>query len=232
VTLREANNAVADFDAPAVLADTTLIFELTVVDNQQAAAQDAVSVRVRPRTSAALETGVAMLSRSLTPWPVQPPAPCIEAIQPTGAGWFAYAGVWLAVMGRSFGDDADPLEVTRYLDAARLLLAQAGESEVTDDIAAPLWQQGLETLHQFALERDPGLADWARNGQASSAGEQLLADLFAGRSRLRLEQPNLPAVVPAEPTTVSTEVKMLMNLRCHGRLDPLQVASALMMQQH
>ena len=232
VTLLDADTAVARFDAPDVPDETTLVFELTVVDNHQAADQDSVAVRILPRTALAVQNGVDLLSRSLAPLPLSGPDHCIGLAQPSGQGWFAYAGAWLAVLGRSLSDDADPVDVTRYLDAARVLLAQANEGEATDAVATALWQHGLNSLYRFAQDRDPGVAEWSSSMRAPGRDDQLIASIYRGKTILQLNRPDVPTlVVNSQAAAVDAELATLIGLDCTDLPDPLRVASTLMRLQ-
>ena len=174
-----------------------------------------------------MTTGVGTLSRSLPPWPVAALEPCAEATQPSGQGWFAYAGTWLAVLGRSVAADPGLVDATWYLDAARALLTEAAEREPTDALAVALWQHGLETLQQFATGRDPGLAEWSAGMQKPGFGAAIVASVYAGHKSLRLDQPDVPVLV-GEPASLAEALPKLIKLSCSDQTDPLAVASSLM----
>lgn len=232
VALRDANSPLASFDAPTVGDQTMLVFQLTVVDDLQAADQDSVVVRILPRTAYAIRAGLDMLNRSLPPSPVQAIEPCEGAMQPSDQGWFAYAGAWLAVVGKSLGHGSTHTDVTPYLDAARVLLARAEEGEVTNTVAVTLWQHGLEELQRFAGGRDPALSEWASSMRTLNLDVKIISGLYGGKTTLRLNSPDEPVLVTVgRATPGNANLKYLAGLSCTGEPDPLRVASALMRLQ-
>ena len=234
VTLREADSPRAAFDAPEVDAETVLVFQLTVVDDLQAADHDSVTVRVLPEGALAVQAGIDWISDTLPPGPLTVARPCDDAARPTGQAWFAYAGAWLTVMGESMGDGYDGDDVTSYLDAARALLARATQGDVpgesTHVLAASLWQQGLETLYRFTIDRDPALAEWAAGMRKSGLHTGMLAGVHDGTKTLRLVRPAEPVLLD-HMASQDADIRYLIGLTCAGNPDPLEVAAALMRMQ-
>ena len=187
-----------------------------------------------PEVTLAVEAGIDWISDSLPPEPLTVAEPCDGAVRPTGQAWFAYAGAWLTVMSQSMGDSYYSDDVTTYLDAARVLLAQAARSEVTGEasheLAASLWQRGLEMLHRFTLDRDPALAEWAASMRTPELDTGIPAGLHDGTKTLRLIRPAEPVLLDHAPSHAE-DLEYLIGLTCAGAPDPLEVAAALMRLQ-
>ncbi len=232
VTLRDADGPLATFDAPVLSEETRLAFQLTVVDDRQAADRDSVTVSVVPQSTIAVQAGIDWLSDSMPPWPLAVVKPCDGAVLPVGQAWFAHAGAWLTVMSRSMDDGYSGDRVTAYLDAARTLLAQAPQSEVSGtaagELAASLWQQGLESLHRFTLDRDPALAEWAAGIRLPDLDVGSLAGVHEGTKTLRLSRSAGPEMLD-HAASHDDDFEFLRGLTCGS--DPLAVAAALMRLQ-
>jgi len=227
VTLSGADQAVARFDAPDVNAPESLVFRLTVVDDDRAAAEDEVTVQVRPAVSVAAQQGFALLSLAVAPVPVLVPEPCTSLPALGESAWFAQAGLWLAVHALAL-DGADDAGVTRFLDAARLLLAGNMPGIPSDPLAASFWFHGIDGLRRFAHDRDPALADLAERWLPVTWDQAPALRLMRGEITLALID-HAPAVVVTDTTrSVRRSVDYLRTARCRPDLDPIRLASDTM----
>ena len=225
VALSDADRPTASFEAPALDVPETLVFRLTVVDDDQAAAEDDVSVDVLPVVTSAVRAGFSMLTRSLAPEPVQVPESCTASAVARGSAWFAHAGLWLTAHTAILSGDADPDDVTRFLDAARVLLAAGAERSPPGPVAASIWDQGLASLRRYALDRDPALADQAMGLQPPAGDGSPVERLRQGRITLALAHNEL-SVVPLNPANATAmAVASIRHARCEGALDPVRLAA-------
>ncbi|MGE0623944.1 MAG: PKD domain-containing protein [Pseudomonadales bacterium] len=232
VTLLDADQATARFDAPEVDAAETLTFRLTVVDAERAAAADDVSVEVLPVVALAARAGLALLSRAAAPAPLLTPETCAATPPLDGEAWFAQAGLWLAAHASGLEREADPNDVTTFLDAARLLLAHSEQRRAPPGVASSLWFLGLEALERHAHTQDPAVAEWAARILSPAArtlpaqAETTLTDrLLRGEVTIVLTGADV-AVVEVDPAlSVRRSSAFLREAGCHRRIDPIRLAA-------
>jgi hypothetical protein len=222
VALEDADLATARFTAPDVEQTSTLEFRLTVVDDDDAADQASVSVRILPRADAALTAGVDLLNRSLTPPPVIPADACAEAR--SSDSWYVLAGIWLAAIGTGL-DASDADAATVFLDSARVLLSHSRMLPPPGDGDAAVWRGGLVVLSDFADGRDPGLRDWSRRLAPTRPGGTISPPQMQGTIRVGLTASGALVAHAPDPRAALVEATDgLLGMRCDARLDPVRLA--------
>lgn len=225
VTLTGSSEAIATFAAPDVTDPETLTFRLTVVDDDRAAAEDDVTVEVVPVVAVATRAGIRLLSAALAPAPVLAPERCSAAAPLAGSAWFVHSGLWLSALSGALQGDASPDDVTRFLDAARVLLAWGEQQAPAAPVAKSIWRHGLDALQHFALDRDPALADWAVRLQPPAADGTLAARLRRGEITLTLASGE-PLVITLDPARATeAAVTSVRRAGCHSGLDPIRLAA-------
>ncbi len=225
VPLDDAHQAIARFDAPDVKEQEILTFRLTVVDDDRAASEDDVDVTVTPMEVSAIQAGLTLLSRAVAPDPVLVPEACVSTPAVSVPAWFALAGLWMTAHSMAL-DDVEPNDVTRFLDAARLLLAESSQLRASDPAAKSLWSHGLDALGRFALDRDPALADAAARARPTADGGPALR-MLRGEITFALAGDGRLTTVVEDPTSAESHaVTFLRQAACRSRLDPVRLAAA------
>jgi len=229
VALRNADQTVAAFDAPDVEEPSELEFQLTVVDNNQLADQDDVVITVVPRATAAIRIGLETLNQSLVPYPLNAEEPCENVIVPTGDAWFSFAGLWLTAQSafpeRTFSNEP----VSRFLDSARVLVADAAERH-PNVLNLPFWRHGLVSLVEFADSRDPALAEYSRRLLKQTRSARLMLVIKAGRLFAGLADESSITILATDPASAREQaIAELLRLSCAGIPDPVRTAAATVM---
>lgn len=230
VALRNADQAVAAFDAPDVEEPRELEFQLTVVDNNQLADQDEVIFTVVSRATAAIRIGLETLRKSLVPYSLNAEEPCENIIVPTGDAWFSFAGLWLTAQAvlpdQKFGNE----RVSRFLDSARVLVANATERHPPGVLTQPFWRHGLASLAEFADSRDPALAEYSRRLLKQTRSTGLTLEIKAGRLFAGLADESSITVLVTDPASAREQaIAELLWLSCAGVPDPIRTAAATVM---
>lgn len=154
VALSGAAQAVADFIAPDVDAETVLDFRLVVTDNDDASDTDRVRITVLPAGAAAMRAGVALLKAAYRP---------DADVETSCARCWSYLGLWLGARVRAAKSGADG-EIDVLLDEIRVIETLSAARAPVDQLsgaARTLFELGQCEVASFTRTRDPASAELA-----------------------------------------------------------------------
>lgn len=163
VTLTNANNARATFDAPMVTSSADLSFRLTVVNNANQANSSSTQVTVQPPAAAAVNAALALFESSLQPeLAVASPAngspngcPSATAdLAPDVA--VAQRGLWFAARSIAIAKGIDTEDSSAFFDASRVLVAT---SDAAAGVSGQIESFGLTLLGSLSQQLDPALRE-------------------------------------------------------------------------